>query len=185
MADQNSTVEHQIRPEALRDELGIKKDSYYNYLKALDIKAEKDSEGKAYLTETQANLMRALRSHVLAGGKIEEFDVSNGDAASLALAEKADLTQDAGPDPQAQIPGFDMDKLVRGAAELAGHRMTVAQQLMLQMADQMTYEDLPEEVQAKVDGLREATNPKQQNLSVMASDLLSQWRAKRQELQTA
>ena len=185
MTDRNSVVEHQLRPDELMAELGIKKQAYYDYLKHLGIKAGKDSKGKTYLTQDQANLMRSLRSHVLAGGKIEDFDVSNGEAAALAVAEDAELTQESAPEPQAQIPGMDMDQLVRGAAELAGHRMTMAQQLMLQMAEQMTYEDLPAEVQAKVDGLREATNPKQQNLSVMAGDLLSQWRANRQELQTA
>ena len=49
MTDQNSAVEHQIRPNALMEELGIKKDAYYAYLKHLGFKAEKDSDGKAFL----------------------------------------------------------------------------------------------------------------------------------------
>ena len=180
MTDQNSAVEHQIRPEQLQDELGIKKDAYYAYLKHLDIKAMKDGDGKAYLEPEQANLVRELREHVIAGGKIEDFAVS-----SMVKAEDANLGDQAELSQDQQPPSFDMDDLVRGAAELAGHRMTMAQQLMLQMADRMTYEDLPEEVQLKVDSVRQATNPKQQNLSEMADQLLNQWRQQRQQPQAA
>ncbi len=185
MTDQNSTVEHQLRPEELMAELDIKKQAYYTYLKHLGIKADKDSKGKVYLTQTQANLVRELRAHVVGGGKIDGFEVSNSDPAALVKAEAVEM------DAAGQVPDvdpaqdLDMNELVRGAAELAGHRMTVAHQLMLQMADQMTYEDLPDEVKVKVDSVRQATNPKSQNLATMASDLLSQWRQKRQELQTA
>lgn len=185
MTDRNSTVEHQLRPEELMAELDIKKQAYYTYLKHLGIKADKDSKGKVYLTQAQANLMRELRAHVVDGGKIEDFEVSNVDPAALVKAEAGEVDA-AGQMPEAgTAQDLDMNELVRGAAELAGHRMTVAHQLMLQMADQMTYEDLPDEVRVKVDSVRQATNPKHQNLSSMATDLLSQWRQKRQELQTA
>ena len=173
---QNSTVERQIRPDTLMGELGIKKDTYYGYLKHLGIKAEKDSEGKAYLTEEQANLVGLLRSHVKDGGKIEEFAIS-----SMVKAEEASLGDQAEPVQAQQAPGFDMEDLVRGAAELAGHRMTMGQQLMLQMAERMTYEDLPEEVRLKVDSVRQATNPKHQNLSELADQMLNQWRQQRQQ----
>ena len=36
----------------------------------------KDDDGKAYLEPEQANLVRSLREHVLAGGKIEESAIS-------------------------------------------------------------------------------------------------------------
>ena len=185
MTDQNSTIEHQLRPEELMAELDIKKQSYYDYLKHLDIKATKDSNGKVYLTQVQANLVRELRAHVVGGGKIEEFEVSNVDPAALVKADAGEVDS-AGQVPEVDpAQDLDMNELVRGAAELAGHRMTVAHQLMLQMADQMTYEDLPDEVKVKVDSVRQATNPKSQNLATMANDLLSQWRQKQQEFQTA
>jgi hypothetical protein len=47
MADQNSAVEHQIRPDQLQGELGIKKDAYYTYLRYLGIKAQRGSDGKS------------------------------------------------------------------------------------------------------------------------------------------
>ena len=63
MTDQNSEIDYQIRPDDLMEELGIKKDAYYAYIKFLDIKIEK-ADGKAYLSQEQADLMRSLRSHV-------------------------------------------------------------------------------------------------------------------------
>ncbi|EKU96980.1 hypothetical protein Lepto7375DRAFT_0910 [Leptolyngbya sp. PCC 7375] len=188
MTDQNSAVEHQIRPNALMEELGIKKDAYYSYLKHLGFKAEKDSDGKAFLNEGQANLMRALRAHVVEGGKIEEFVVSNSDPAALATMNAGEMDSvSQATDQQAADPahGLDLDALMSEAAELAGHRMTLGQQMVLKLAEQMTYDDLPDHVRVKVDSVRQATNPKHQNLSSMATDLLSQWRQKRQELQTA
>ena len=42
MTDCNSTIEHQLRPDELIAELSIGKQTYYNYLKHLGIKAGKD-----------------------------------------------------------------------------------------------------------------------------------------------
>ena len=56
-------------------ELGIKKDAYYKDLSHLDIKPEKDSEGKAYLTIEQANEIRALRNHVNETGSRKDYKV--------------------------------------------------------------------------------------------------------------
>ena len=182
MNDQNSTVEHQIRPESLMEELGIKKDSYYNYLKHLKIKGEKDLEGKVYLTEGQANLMRQLRFHVVNGGKIEEFSINKSESAGLVRSESGEVdAADQVPETSANSEqGLDLDVLMEEAAELAGHRMTVAEQLVLQLASQMTYEDLPDKVRSKVDSVREATRPKFQP-EVMASQLLNKWRQRRTE----
>ena len=77
MTEQNSTVEQQIRPTVLMDQLGIKKDAYYAYLKHLGIKAQKDSTNRAYLTEAQAKLIRELRKYVLKEGKIEGFEMGD------------------------------------------------------------------------------------------------------------
>ncbi len=92
MSDQNSEVVYQIRPDDLMTELGIKKDTYYNYLKYLGLKAEKDHDGKAYLTDEQANAMRAMRLHVETTGKMEGFVNSNGE---LAIANEASLADAA------------------------------------------------------------------------------------------
>ena len=68
MTDQKSTVEQQIRPNILQDQLGIKKDAYYSYLKHLGIMAAKDPAGEPLLNEGQANSIRLLSLHVVDGG---------------------------------------------------------------------------------------------------------------------
>jgi hypothetical protein len=185
MTDQNSAIDHQIRPEQLQDELGIKKDAYYAYLKHLGFKARRGADGKSYLEPEQANLVRAIRQHVVDGGKIEDFVVSDHEpGGSLAVAENGDL---AGEMPQGgqqqpeQEPaeGFDMDALMREAAKLAAHRMAYADEVKLQLASQMTYDDLPDDIKAEVDAVRQAAMPSEQPGKI-AAELLSRWRQRRQ-----
>ncbi|MEM9136593.1 MAG: hypothetical protein AAGB01_04500, partial [Cyanobacteria bacterium P01_F01_bin.42] len=183
MTDWNSTVEHQLRPDELMAELDIKKQTYYNYLDHLGIKASKDSKGKVYLTQAQADQLRSLRSHVLSGGKIEAFRVSNSAESGLVKAESNGLgaaesgeLNAAAERPQV-VPTDDIDfqALHREASKIAAHRMTAGHHLVLAMADQMTYEDLHPDSKAEVDQVREATVPKF-DAQVMATDLLSQFR---------
>lgn len=187
MVDPNPTIDHQIRPAQLQTELGIKKDAYYAYLKHLGIKAQKDVEGKSYLEPEQADLIRRLRAHVVSGGRIEEFSfdpslsVSGPNSLEVSGPMSGEVSgQVSGPvsgaDPSS---GLDIEALMREAAELAGHRMTLSNQLVLQLASQMTYEDLPEEVRVKVDSVRAAAQPSEVP-GKLAAEILCQWRKRRQ-----
>lgn len=191
MTDPNSAVEIQIRPNELMDQLGIKKDAYYAYLKALDITAQKDSNNKAFLTEDQAKSVRLLRQHVVAGGKIDEFDLELAleDAAESALAiadsgEIGTLNGQPDPEPTQEIDlsqGLDMEALYREASEIAVERLTASERVVMAMASKMTYEDLHPEAKAKVDHVRTASVPKF-NPHEVADSLLSQFR---QQMQAA
>jgi hypothetical protein len=172
MDSQNSVVEQQIRPDDLMSELGIKKDAYYAYLKYLNLKAEKDSNGNAYLTEEQANLVRALRSHVQETGKMEGFVNSNGE---LAIAEESSLL-DATQTASDQVDIDDqLDDLIRAAAELKGQQLVMPQLVVRELAARMTYDDLPTDIKAKVESVRESASPKFQPIH-LAEKLLGQWR---------
>jgi hypothetical protein len=185
MTDQNSAIEHQIRPDQLQDELGIKKDAYYSYLKHLGIKAQRGADGKSYLDPEQADLIRAIRAHVVGGGKIEDFVISDYEpVGSLAVADNRDLAGEmplGGQQRPEQEPaeGFDMDALMREAAQIAAHRMSYADEVRLQLASQMTYDDLPDDIRAQVDAVRQAAMPSEQP-GKLAADLLTQWRRRRQ-----
>ncbi|MBW4523345.1 MAG: hypothetical protein KME16_27215 [Scytolyngbya sp. HA4215-MV1] len=178
----NSVVERQIRPEELMEELGIKKDVYYAYLKYLGIKAEKDLEGKAYLTDEQANAIRALRSHVQNTGKMDGFLNQNGE---LTIAGEASLLNAA---EQAQPQDNPMDEqfeeLIRAAAELKGQQLVLPELVIRELASRMTYDDLPEDIQVKVANVRQSASPKYQPAQ-LANDLLSQWRNRRSQVQAA
>ncbi|MGI0495438.1 hypothetical protein ACN4EG_26985 [Alkalinema pantanalense CENA528] len=55
---------------------------------------------------------------------------------------------------------------------------TTKAQMVRAIAAQMTYEDLPEDIRAEVDAVRqEATSPKL-NVAAAATDLLHQWRSR-------
>ncbi len=182
MTDCNSTVEHQLRPDELIAELSIGKQTYYNYLKHLGIKAGKDSKGKAYLSQEQAKLIRALRTHVVEGGKIEEFVISE-ESTALAVSDAGELDTAAEPVTQADpTEGLDLKVLHREASKIAAKRMAAGHHLVLAMAENMTYEDLHPEAKAEVDQVREAGLPKF-NPQELATDLLSQFR--QQQMQTA
>ncbi len=174
--DQNSAeaiVEHQVRPDDLMAELGIKKDAYYSYLKHLDIKAQKDGSGKAYLEPHQADRIRALRAHVLATGKIDGFEET-----ALATAEESGLgdTPPWSNDIPQDTP--DLERLIRQAQELAAHNMAMGDLVVAQLAQQMTFDDLAPDLQGKVTEVREATRPKA-NPAEIASRILGQWRSQR------
>ena len=185
MTDQNTTVEIQIRPNELMDQLGINKDAYYAYLKALEIVAEKDSTNKAFLTEEQANAVRLLREHVLAGGKIDEFDLELALESALAIADSGEMGQvEEQPEPVEELnptQELDMEALYLEASEVAAQRLTAGNQVIMAMASKMTYEDLHPTAKAKVDHVRAASAPKF-NPQEVADNLLSQFR---RQMQTA
>ena len=179
MTDQNSEIDYQIRPDDLMEELGIKKDAYYAYIKFLDIKIEK-ADGKAYLSQEQADLMRSLRSHVLETGKMEGFVNSNG--GELAMVESANLTEQTIQTQEIPIGQSDdeLNQLIRAAAELKGQRLVTPQMVISALADRMTYEDLPDDVRAKVDAVKESTSPKPP--SQLAEQILNRWRNQSQAI---
>jgi hypothetical protein len=188
MSDPNSATLDPIRPDDLMGELGVKKDAYYEYLRHLGIKASKDKDGKAYLTEEQANLVRSLRSHVEKTGKIEGFP--NSIESGLVYAEPADLmgeaVQQATQYSQHNINAGDhpdLEDLIRTAAELKGHQLVMGDLVTLELANRLTYADLPEDVKQKVDRVREAANPKLRTAQ-LAEDLLSQWRDQQSQQQS-
>ena len=182
MTDQTLAVEHQIRPDALMEELGIKKDAYYAYLKHLGIKACKGEGGKAYLEPEQANLIRALRVHVEETGKMEGFADPN--VGENLADEGGALAQSGGASPLEQILAAtsedDMDaegirRLIYGAGELKVEELLLHQIFQQELAAQMTFEDLPEELQMKVREVREGSGPKFHPAQA-ASALLGRWR---------
>lgn len=182
MSDQNSAVDYQIRPDDLMEELGIKKDAYYSYVKFLSIKVEK-ADGKAFLSTEQANLIRALRSHVVETGEMKGFvipnseEVSNLNSSELAVSDAASI-ESVQPETEEVPIADDFDYLIRAAAELKGQQLVMPQLIMQALADKMTYEDLPEDVRQKVDSVRKATSPK--SPSLLADQLLQKHRSRQQ-----
>lgn len=186
MTDQNSSTISMIRPNDLMAELNLKKSTYYDDLKFLDITASKDENKKAYLTIEQANQVRALRSHVNETGKRDGFvygglAVSNNseladipDNSELAAAEEENIYVEL-TEPTNDL---DIGSLMRSAAELKARELAMPSLVKRELASQMTEDDLPEDLREKVAIAREVANPKFTPASV-AQTLLSQYRSQR------
>jgi hypothetical protein len=156
--NQNSAPEQMIRPEDLMSEFSIKKDTYYNDLKYLGIKPEKDSEGKPYLTFEQAEQIRALRNHVAKSGKREGFN--NSSIVAVSDSNLAQSPEDIYIEPSEPTAQLDIDRIIRKASELKARELANPDLAIRAIADRMTEEDLPEDLKEKVEAVREAVAPK-------------------------
>ncbi len=182
---QNSAPSDPLRPEELMEELGIKKDAYYKDVNYLGIEVQKDSEGKAYLTQEQANQIRALRSYVAENRKRNGFEYSaivKADNSNLTTSTKENqpIIQENQPDiyvkPSEPTAQFDLNQIMREAAELKARELAMPHLVKKAVAERMTEDDLPEDLKEKVAAVREAANPKYTPAEV-ASNLLEQWRS--------
>jgi len=165
------------RPEELQELFGIKKASYYNRLKHLGIEAHKDSEGKPYLDEAQFETLKALHDHINETGKMDGFINTNN--VSLVTTEKTNI--EVSPEeiytvPEDPIAQYELDQLVRSAAELNAREIAMPALVKRAIADQLTEDDLPDDLKEKVNLAREAANPKLTPAAI-ASKLLSKHRS--------
>ena len=198
MTNQNSAPNNSIRPDELQAQLSIGKDTYYDDLKYLGIKAQKDSEGKAYLTFEQAEQVRALRSYVIEKGtrkgfvyeKVEHeintgssiiktgestIETSNNNAQTAVVHPEEDIyVSDINPTDR-----MNLEDVFNNAQELAARNLAIPELLTVELANEMTYEDLSPELQEKVNIARDAANPKKHQPKVIAQSLLKQWRMQR------
>ncbi len=117
----------------------------------------------------------------------EEADSTSGGKLAVKGSSKlASTTSNEKPDSviEQEIPETQqdfsegMDGLIRKAAEIKAQGLAMPDLVTLQLAGQMTFEDLPEDLQQKVSAVKEAASPKMNPASV-ASDLLAQYRASR------
>ena len=184
---QNSAPSDPLRPEELMEELGIKKDAYYKDVNYLGIEVQKDSEGRAYLTQEQANQIRALRSYVAENRKRNGFEYSaivKADNSNLTTSTKENqpIIQENQPDiyvkPSEPTAQFDLNQIMREAAELKARELAMPHLVKKAVAERMTEDDLPDDLKEKVAAVREAANPKHTPASV-ADSLLEQWRSSR------
>lgn len=163
-------------PDEACEVLSIKKSPYYDRLKFLRIKANKDDEGM-YLNEEQMKLMWELDEHIKETGKMEGFRGSGGE---LALSENSGLAS-ALEIPEVEAETFtEMDdemvsQLIEEAGDLKVQQIAMPHLVKLRLAHEMTEEDLSDEQKAKLQAVREAANPKQ-NAASIAQQLLQRHR---------
>ena len=176
------------RPSDVQEMFGIKQRTYYDRLKFLGIEAYKDEEGKPYLDDSQVALLEELDEHIKKEGKMEGFDPTNNGFSLVRSDDSNGLgsTNGNGHHPKPEIyvepeeptEQFEVTQLLREAEELRAREIAMRDLIKRKLADQMSEEDLPPDLQEKVRLAREAANPKFTPQEV-ATSLLQQWRAKR------
>jgi hypothetical protein len=186
MAQPEIEVIRPIRPDEAMDLLGVKKDGFYARLKHLGIKLDKDDDGKTYLSQDQFDQLEALGEHIKTTGKMEGFLDSNSalvfnqDGALAGNAvEFGEIPMTSGRSVTIDQP---LDELMQQAGRLAARRITAPLHVVHAIADQMTYEDLPDNLRQEVDAVRQqVANPPKFQAQPIADDLLSQWREQRSQ----
>ncbi|MEM1392134.1 MAG: hypothetical protein AAGG00_02365 [Cyanobacteria bacterium P01_H01_bin.150] len=201
MTDQNSTGNTKHRPESLIKKYGIKSSAYYQRIKFLNIKAQKDEDKKAYLTDEQVEMMDALHEYINNNGKMEGFTFSVGGneaASELVVSNTNDVDENAGKmtiaegaklsqqEPESIIeqevpkvePDFSdgMEQLFREAAETKAQNLAMPGLVKMHLVNQMTFDDLPKDLQNQVTKIHEAASPKLNPASI-ASKALEKRRA--------
>jgi hypothetical protein len=181
---QNFAPTNCIRPDELMSKLGIKKDVYYKDLSYLDITPEKDYEGKCYLTIEQADEIRALRNHVIETGKRNGFDNS-----LIVMVNDSNELVSNNNEAENEIyinreePTANLDsRIVREAEELAARSLAMKDLIKIQLASQMSFDDLSPDLQEKVNIAREVANQKFTPAAV-AHQLLAQHRSQKAQAQ--
>ncbi|PSN17802.1 hypothetical protein C7271_15860 [filamentous cyanobacterium CCP5] len=170
-------------PESIQERYGVSKSTYYYDIKFLkaqgyEIYSHKDGEGCTILEPETVQLVCALREHVAATGNREGFRYGG----ELLVSDEETSLSDVMGDVAAQMPGVEsasgsqLDEMVRQAQELAAHNFVIGNQVVAEMARQIGYGDLPEDLQQRVDQARAAALPKVDPAEV-ASSLLNRWRA--------
>ncbi|MEG4242984.1 hypothetical protein QUA51_09785 [Microcoleus sp. Pol10_D6] len=169
-----------LRPDEICEKLGIGTSTYYNRLKYLGIEASRDADGP-YLNAEQMKLMEELSEHIRQTGKMQGF----GGGGQLALSESSGLASALEIPVQPEIPGSEEDgdgleELIREAAELKVQQVAMPELIKLHLAAGMTEDDLPADLKAKLQAVRDAANPKP-NAASIAQQLLQRHRNKNQQ----
>jgi hypothetical protein len=179
-----------------RDELcqrwGIKYTQYYERLRSLNLDPK-------HLTEGDIEELDRLDAHVKGGGKIKDFADSESITQSAIPSGIASLTAPttpseaidkreteepdeentlglAIPDPPPE-PETPESEIYRHAAELKAYYVSHPDLVALNLASMMEETDLPEDLRAKVEEVREVAHPKP-NQAALASDILQRHRRK-------
>jgi transposase len=176
----------ELKPESVQTLLELGKSQYYELLKYLGEKAQREN-GEAFLTFAQVQRLAALRDWCEERGKIDGF--LEAEKGALQTIEPGDLSSD-NLEPVAEIPVAEaeiprLDQLIAEAEKLAAQRFIQPVQVIREIADRMTWEDLSPDTQQQVEAARqELIDPKASAPATIAQTLLHKYRTSRQPNQT-
>ena len=163
------------------EELGIKKSKYYQVLKELGIKANKNLHGRSYLTIEQAEQVKNYLLNNMHREENQDLDNSSiikADDSNLVASTNSNSAEDIYVKPEEPSVQFDFNQLMRGAQEIKLRELATPDLLMRGIADQLTEEDLSDDLKEKLAAVREAVNPKW-TPAELATKILAQHRSQK------
>lgn len=181
-------------PEMVQEALEISKSTYYDWIKYLSIKATKEN-GRAFITLAEFDRLKELKmwftQHNRLGGFLEAEKANNADGdrvGELAVAGGGQLAEESGEniytsqtvDAKAEAIG-DEDALFDRAARVAARRMTFPAELVSELAGQISFDDLPPELQQQVTAATAAASPNFLNPATIARSLLDKRRSQQNQ----
>ena len=160
-------METHIKTSELETLLGIKPSTFYKDMEFLNIKAIKDENNIAWITNKDFQRLKLLRKHVKTTGRRTGFqDLKEGE---LVTVKEEDITnskngeisnKDIYVTPEDPKDNMDVDNIVRQGAELKAREIAMPHLVVRAIADKLDESELPEDLQEKIEDAREASNPK-------------------------
>ncbi len=172
----------------LIEKLNVDRATFYKDIKFLSIETIKDNKGQSYISNSDYERILLLREHIKKTGSRRGFSEEIG--GELIVREMNSINKKSEDklireepnyegiyvEPEEQTAGFE-DEFMRGAFELKARELAMADLVKRAIADQASYDDLPEDLKAKVDLAKESANPKF-TPSEVATTLLNNYKRK-------
>lgn len=184
------SAETHKRVTELPELLGIKNAALYKDLDFLNIEKIKDDKNLTWIANEDVERLFLLRKHVEKTGRRNGFTEEK--SGQLIVRESANLTREAEEEevyfeendamdiyvePEQPEDELNLDVLVRRGAELKARDLAMPHLVARGIANEITEEELPEDLKEKVQAAREVANPKFTPTDV-AKSIMSRYRKK-------
>lgn len=173
----SATETRYYREDAL-DTLDIGKTTFYKWIEFLEIEQSIDEKRRKYLNQEQIDRLLELKKYYQENATIEGFR-GLAESSGIVKSESSSLSSTENNiyvEPDEPTANLDIDAIVREAAELKARNLAMPELVKLAIAQEMTEDDLPDDLREKVNAAREAANPKATPVSI-ASDLINRYRS--------
>ncbi len=147
----------------------------------MGIKANKNLHGRSYLTIEQAEQVKNYLLNNMHREENQDLDNSSiikADDSNLVASTNSNSAEDIYVKPEEPSVQFDFNQLMRGAQEIKLRELATPDLLMRGIADQLTEEDLSDDLKEKLAAVREAVNPKW-TPAELATKILAQHRSQK------
>ena len=152
---ETSTETHK-RTMDLEELLGVKSTTFYKDMEFLNIKAIKDENNIAWISNKDFERIRLLRKHVKETGRRAGFsDLKEGKLVTvkeegITNNKKGEISnQDIYVTPEDPKENMDVDNIVRQGAELKAREIAMPHLVVRAIADKLDESELPEDLQEK------------------------------------